>query len=346
MKTEKLLDAMGSIDDTLVAGAEAQPPKKRHSWLKWAAAAACFCLIAAGVLSAGQFGSPTGDAAADSVAHGFCLEGVENIVYYPIAFDERERYGLLPEGAVGLSPENTYQITEADLGELMGTVASCGDESLIDCSVYHFASFPNYDSICILDAPYGYAFYTAGWIDVPEEIGQSSDVVLSAYGLPKSCERIEILMPDWQQLYTVEAPETADAILALLADKSNIGLEAGARRFAQVWQDTYGNDAVHYDETLGHNVYRETPAAGEPSSHTDSAGNTVTESPRMDTSVRDMAHALWTQGERLIQITTDRGFRFQIDYFPAVRLCIWGDGYYELSPEDVAAMNELLQIGE
>ena len=344
MKTEKLLDAMGGIDDALVA--DAVQPKKRQSRLKWAAAAACFCLIAIGVWSAGRFESPAEDVSTDSVAYGFRLEGIENIVYYPISFEERGRYGLLPEGAVGLSPENTYRITEADLGEPMGTVAVSGDEALIGCSVYHFASFPDYDSICILDGPSGYAFYTAGWIDVPAEIGQSSDVTLAAYGLPGSCEQIELLAPDWQYLCTIGEAETRDAVLALLAGKPNIGREANERRFAQTWQDAYGNDDVFYDESQGHCVYREAPSTGEPTTYTDSEGNTVTESPRSDTSVYDTAHALWTQGERLIQITTNRGFQFYIDYFPAVGICAWGDRYYEMTPEDVAAMNELLQIGE
>lgn len=48
MKSEKLLDAVGRIDDELVQGAlgAARRPQ-RPGWAKWAAAAACLCLLAA-----------------------------------------------------------------------------------------------------------------------------------------------------------------------------------------------------------------------------------------------------------------------------------------------------------
>ncbi len=46
MKSEKLLDAIGGIDDALICAA-IQPPAKKNTWLRWAAVAACLCLLAA-----------------------------------------------------------------------------------------------------------------------------------------------------------------------------------------------------------------------------------------------------------------------------------------------------------
>ena len=51
MKNEKMLHAIGQIDDELIYGAVNDvkaKQKKKHSWRKWAAMAACLCLVVAG----------------------------------------------------------------------------------------------------------------------------------------------------------------------------------------------------------------------------------------------------------------------------------------------------------
>ena len=50
------------------------------------------------------------------------------------------------------------------------------------------------------------------------------------------------------------------------------------------------------------------------------------------------------RGERVIKITTVKGYRLTIDYFPSICTFICGDGYYELSSDETEAMNLLLQI--
>lgn len=46
MKSEKLLDAIGKIDDNLIYNAVHDTPKKKKgSWFKWGAIAACLCLM-------------------------------------------------------------------------------------------------------------------------------------------------------------------------------------------------------------------------------------------------------------------------------------------------------------
>lgn len=66
--------------------------------------------------------------------------------------------------------------------------------------------------------------------------------------------------------------------------------------------------------------------------------------PHTITSVYDKAHELWSKGERVIKITTVKGYRLTIDYFPSICTFICGDGYYELSSDETEAMNLLLQI--
>lgn len=51
MSIPKMANAMGYIDDDLVSGAvEYKRSKKKNSWLKWGAMAACLCLVMAGTL--------------------------------------------------------------------------------------------------------------------------------------------------------------------------------------------------------------------------------------------------------------------------------------------------------
>ena len=345
MKSERILDAVGGINEEAVRDAKAYKKAKPKGWVKWGAMAACLCLVIAGIAvhQTGLFRDPQ-DSTIDHVAYGFCLVDNPNAMYYPISFEERREYGLIPEDAVGLSKENTYQITEDDLGETMGTVTSCGDESMIGCEVYHFAQYPDKDSICIVDTPAGYKFFVCTWLNVQDDDIDNSDNVLATYGLPESFEKMEILSKDFTYLFTVEDASVTEAIFEILSGKSNIGLKANERRFAQAWYDVYGNDDVYYSEEAGHCVYRSTLSDEETTTYTDDEGNTVVQNSTQDTSIYDKAHELWTVGERVIEITTTKGYQLTIDYFPSIRVFICANGYYELSAADAETLNQLLQI--
>lgn len=324
MRGNELLDKMALIDPAYVEAADEKPRKR--AWIKWCAMAACLCLVIGGfaIHQLGIVGMPTDTAGEDnqsqeSVAYGFYLDGNSTTPYFPISFEERVRYELVPNGGIGLTGSYIYQITEDDLGDLMGTVTGCGDETIIGSQVYHFAKYPEYDSICIVDTPNGYAFYVCSYLYVPVEIGDISDAIFAAYGLPSSLETMEILTPDSQYLFSIDDEATIKAILEIFSGKVNHGPEANERLFAQAWYDAYGNDDIHYSEESGCCVAREI-------------------------SLFDKAHELWNKGERIIQITTDRGFRLTIDYFPVVHVFVCGDSYYELSANDVESLNALLQI--
>lgn len=60
MKNEKILNAMGKISDELIEDAVITTRNKTHTavWWKWAAAAACFCLIAAAFIAPGLQNNP------------------------------------------------------------------------------------------------------------------------------------------------------------------------------------------------------------------------------------------------------------------------------------------------
>ena len=351
MRGREMLDTIENLNPVYIDAAAEKPKVKRIGWRKWGAMAACLCLVAAFIIVSQlrvlQTPHNVGiDNAVADEAYGFCLDGNKAAVYFPISFEERREYGLVPEDAVGLNEENTYHITENDLGELMGTVDSCGDESMIGCEVYHFAQYPEKDSICIVDTPTGYRFYVCTWLNVQDEDIENSDNVLATYGLPETLEKMEILAKDFTYLFTIEDASATEAVFEILSGKNNIGLEANERRFAQVWYDAYGNDDVYYSEEAGHCVYRSIPSDEEPTTYMDEEGNTVVQNSTQDTSLYDKAHELWTVGERVIEITTTKGYQLTIDYFPACRVFVCANGYYELSATDVEMLNQLLKITE
>lgn len=85
MNAEQLLDAIGEVRDDFLAQADAAPVKRKNTWLRWGAMAACFCLIAAAAFAAPKLLTP------------------------PVA-DVPEQSGIAPEqmqgsGEAGLLPE-------------------------------------------------------------------------------------------------------------------------------------------------------------------------------------------------------------------------------------------------
>ena len=49
MRGNELLDKMELADPAYVEAADRKPLRKRHSWIAWAAAAACLCLLIAAI---------------------------------------------------------------------------------------------------------------------------------------------------------------------------------------------------------------------------------------------------------------------------------------------------------
>ena len=372
MKPETFGELFGEIDEAYVLEARepAQRPVRRLR--RWAALAACVCLVAAGILALWQSGWLTRGENADavetapgpavettqagedtvgvdydteeSIAYLLHLEGREDLLYGPISFDERQQYGLVPEDAVGLTPENTYEITEADLGGPMGTTVCPQNPDLDGLPVYHFAQYPDYDAICIVETARGYEFYTCSWLQVTAAEGDAFSVIAEAYGLPESLERAEILAADFTYLRDLDRGAAAET-LALLSETVNDGQEANERRFAQAWYNAYGNEDVYYSETKGYCVFRAQPQEETPVVTTDEAGNTTVSVNSADTSLYEQAQALWTKGERILRLTTDRGFQLDLDYFPSIATVATHNGYFHLSQEAAETLNGLLGIG-
>ena len=328
MRGTELLYKMELIDPAFVEAAEAAPQRARSKRLMWGSLAACFFLLV-GIFAAVRSGafpniqagkpgaSATPGQAPFDVAYSLRLEGNETVVYGPIDFEDCLRYGLVPQNAAGL--DHPLIITEADLGEFMGTVTGCYDTALNGCRVYHYARYPEKDTICIVDTPQGYAFYSCKYLYYDAAVGASSDELFSLYGLPDSLEKMEILSQDDRLLYEITDEAQISAVFAILSGKTNIGLAASNLRYAQAWYDAYGNADVFFDEEHGYDEF-------------------------IDVETYEEAHALWGRGCRHIRITTAKGFQLLIDYVPAVCSFNAQDSYYVLSREETEALNAILQI--
>lgn len=362
MNRKDLYRSFNEVDARILERSEAASRgKKKPSWLKLGAMAACLCLVVAGTVvyrsgvpqlpqdetldNKENYDATVDHRGEDSTVHGFTLNGNDAAIYFPISFDERKEYGLVSEEAVGLDQGNTYRITPKDLGEQMGTVTSCGDESLIGCEVYHFAAYPDKESICIVNTSSGYAFYVCNDLYIKNIEGNDFETVLSAYGLPASLEHMKVQTSGLQTLFEVTDKAVIDAIFDLISNKVNDGREANERRFAQAWYDAYGNEDVYYSEEEGHCVYRSV-SSGPAITYTDDAGNMIAQNSTQGISLYDKARELWDKDERVIEITTSAGYQLVIDYFPSIHSFICSDGYYALTEEESQMLTTFLRISE
>ena len=326
MKKEDFCDVIGEIRADFVL--EAREKAKVRHWRSWGALAACLCLVA--VLASVRWQPSTTNT--EAVAYGFAMDAVPGATYFPLTWEEKQKYKL-PEAPA-----------EDDLGEPMGAVTSCEDETLIGSSVYHAAAYPTLDSLCIVASPRGYAYYLCEALSVSAMEGETLNALLEVYGLPDSLAAAEVLEKDFTPLHTLEDPQKIDTMFAILSTVVNQGKEAGERRFADAWYAAYGNDDVRYSEAEGHCVFTASEAPSEPVTEMDGEGNiTVSNSSPPSESVYDKAQALWTAGERIVRLTTAQGFSLELDFFPSIQAIFCHDGCFVLTDTQSETLAAILQ---
>lgn len=348
MRGNELLDRMDLADPVYVEAADSTPQKRKKEWSKWLAVAACLCLvvgIGANLASRFDWGAFTEDhsssstGATTSPAYGFLFN---DAWYFPIDFEARERFGLVGQ--------DSLQIEEDDLGEYMGSAeikTYDGAETMTTIDLYHYAAFPDSDTICIGVYPDGVkGFYVIDSPVIAEETRATSDGILDAYHVPESVSELLVQTGAWVTKLTITDTERIEAICAILRGKSDMGLKAHERLYAQAWYDAYGNTDVYYDEETERMVYKSDPN-WEPTeiTFTDEQGNEVTrvEPDEVFESTYDAAHALWGKNERVLTFTTERG-QWYVFYTPSIKTFSSCDGYYALSDAEVQEMNRLLEI--
>ncbi len=151
------------------------------------------------------------------------IEGFEEAAYFSISFDERKEFGIIGEDEIGLTEENTYKITEDDIGEFMGTVVE-GRENMVGSKAYHFSKYPESDRICIIETPEGFKFYT-GSIFKQLETGESSDLIFETFGFPENLEKAEVQYVLEYTAFEITDEAETEQIFEIFSGKENIGDE-------------------------------------------------------------------------------------------------------------------------
>ena len=199
---------------------------KKSLFIKIAVAAVFFAVI---ILGARTKTEETPVITHDTlVDYRVMIEGFEETAYFNISFDERKEFGIIGEDEIGLTAENTYEITEDDIGEFMGTVIE-SRENLAGSKAYHFSKYPDSDRICIIETPEGFKFYT-GSIFKQLETGESFDEVSEIFGFPENLEKAEVQYSLGNTAFEISNGEEIERIFEILSGKKNIGDEEGLGR--------------------------------------------------------------------------------------------------------------------
>ena len=208
MRGNELLDKMAFIDQKFIEAAEIRPKKRKRPYLKWAAAAACFVLIAAAAIPAVLNRTSTRPENFDQ--SGTCPEsltvnGTEYVISPHLAVSDELPAGFAYAGEADLgfketcpyytdpsTPEWVYVYQEVYTD---GTVDETGSLARTDAHNaymrYVDSRLRGKDLICV-DGNYYISMWSAdAYGDTPDVIKEYYDSMKNAYGI-----RIEGSAPD------------------------------------------------------------------------------------------------------------------------------------------------------
>lgn len=248
MKEKRILNVLGQVDEEYIE--EAAPVSRRtkrqankSGWVKWAALAACLCLVvigAMGAINGVRHRIPQEERPHPAISQGFQLkDAVDRVEYSPLTVGDAAHFRLLVDDS------NIYHPTEQDLGAFMGTVGSSEDTSLVGCSVYHFARYPASDAICVLEQDGQYSIYVAeeepakqAWDEILAllEIVPSDDPRFPNYpetygGAYFEGEKLHLYLTDVSE-------ETTKAYAALVSDPDVLEYELVAHPYNDLYNAT------------------------------------------------------------------------------------------------------------
>lgn len=244
----------------------------------------------------------------DNVAHVAAYFTMDDRFFSPIAFLDRQRFGLVDPNAVGLTPENIYVINENDLGEVMGVVEYSIDVSLIGSTVYHFSAFPDTYAIVIVEreneSGSTFEFFTFSGYSVALLDGATADVILDTYGISgDTVSRISVFGQNHIVPLTVITDNVQiSAILEMLRGNSDIIEFEAHEELLLSWLEIHETDSAYRADLF------------------DDAGR------------------------REIRITTHGEIEFAVFYFPFVNSFGIVNSYFIITDDCVDIMNALLLI--
>lgn len=352
MNGNEFLEKLEFVNPQFIEEADIKPNVKKHFLVKLIVVAASICLVlTAGVFAADYFNLFNGEEGKKIIvehasAAGFSIDGNNDIIYFPISFDDCKRYGIIRQDAIGLSREDAYEITSADIGELMGTVTNCDDQTLAGRNVYHYLKFPDYDSICIVDTGSGYQFYTGSYF-LGKWFNLSSNQCLDKYDLPNSLKKIEIINSNSQVLFEIKDKDDISLLFDIISNKEDIGDNEQRRRMADAWYKEYQNDDLYYDQATGQIVYKNANEIIKEGYTSVVDGVEITFEPQFgNTATQDKAIELWNRNSCNILITSNNGFSITVNYSPITSTFSISNNNYSLTEDEVKELNSLLKITE
>ncbi len=193
MKVPRIVQAMESMDDALISGAEAyKPPKKRPVWVKWGVMAACLCLVLCGALGVNRLLSDRTDTVTLHTGEKIVFEKTDAVSFdSALAFDVTTRSLTEEEAAAvfaGLpaSAQAIFRSSDLDAGaqqELIGfdgrignvkAVISTSDVSLRDTEIAGTEETSEVNGVSIIA---GY------WITKPNSKGEQNVIYYAAFAL-------------------------------------------------------------------------------------------------------------------------------------------------------------------
>ncbi len=322
MTGKDIYQALGDIDPRMIEKADncsADDPKNglRRRMRYAGGAAACLCLVIALAIGLSSLLIPKtqdgggSDQMAD-IFYGFCLNGLQ---YYPIDVGDHARYEEVKALQVGATGENRYEITEAHLGEWLGTIPA--DENFGQGEVYRFAAYPDYDAIVIMHRDGEYKFYISDGdlYRYIRETGKSdSDALFSYHGMPDSITEMTTEVGG-----TPLSKESVAEVITLLSGKQTVEYAVYAERAVALWKQTYGTDEVKLSGSGGLDY---------------------------DMSDEEIRERLWAMTTPVsLWIKTDRGFdMLLIHYYPQFGVFNFSNQLYGLSESEMQTLDGLLGI--
>ena len=181
-----LQDAVGEIRDDLVLDAMQHAAKKSHKKRAWIAAAACFCLVLAGVLAFGRFSGPLHRQPDSShIICGVILDGQNDAHYLPFGYNDYIRFGILPESTPHLSSEKLITlcaVTPSDLGTRLGKVIGSADTALLGETAYRYQSGDSSEDVCVVSHDGNYEFFYRQEVLRQENAVAAYDLLDQAFG--------------------------------------------------------------------------------------------------------------------------------------------------------------------
>ena len=319
MTKNELLAAIGEIDDRIIE--EASPYKakevtipntlkRRNTMTKFLALAACFCLIVGGLFFA--FGDEIFDGkdSAQTPDRSYAV-WFNGYLYEPISHHYHEVYPELSDIYEKIVTGYKYNIKKEHIGEYLGVFPALKDVHP-EGKAYRFSLYPDYDSIIIVEREGKYSFYVADGGILPEGSPTDSTTTLYYYGQPTS---FVFFYPD--ESYKTITGEELNTIMSLLSGKELTDYNKIEEKVFNEWYAEKGDVGVSFD--------------GEELSY-DSA------------EIHAEFTAFMTEGNRLIWINTDKGFKNLALYYNSKF------GYfnfmaksYELTESEAKMLKEIIE---